>query len=173
MVERNKIFIRKPLIINGKRFFEYVDFYIIQREKLFDYNKENFIKAEISEFVKFYKDYCCDYYGWWRSGDEKVRNIYENILIAFIDKFGYVDDFENFYKAFYKLAYNIRCTKSRITIATIMNSSSSNSARQVFSQINNSASPDAFKKYEYKTYKIDTIAVKGIEKVVEFIKKEN
>jgi len=153
-------------IINGKRFFEYVDFYITQREKLFDYNKEDSIKAEMPEFVKFYKDYCYDYFGWWRSGDEKVRNLYENILTAFIDKFGYVDDFENFYKAFYKLSYNIRCTKSRITIETIMNSS----ARNIFTKINDSVSPDTFKNYQYKTYQIDNIAAKGIEKVVGFIK---
>jgi hypothetical protein len=153
-------------IINGKRFFEYVDFYITQREKLFDLNKEDSVKAEIPEFVKFYEDYCYGYYGWGRSGDEKVRNLYENILITFIDKFGYLDDFENFYKAFYKLAYNIRCTKSRITVETIMNSS----ARKIFRKINDSVSPDAFKNYQYKTYQIENIAVKGIEKVVEFIK---
>ena len=153
-------------IINGKRFFEYVEFYITQREKLFDYNKEDSTRAEMPEFVKFYENYCYYDYGWWRSGDEKVRNLYENIVIAFIDKFGFVDDFENFYKAFFKLTYNIRCTKSRITIETIMNSS----ARQIFSKINDSVSPNAFKNYQYKTYKIDDIAVKGIEKVVEFIK---
>lgn len=153
-------------IINGKRFFEYVDFYITQREKLFDFNKNDSVKAEVSKFIKFYENFCHDYYGCWRSGDEKVRNLYENILITFIDKFGYVDDFENFYKAFYKLAYNIRCTKSRITIETIMNSS----AKQIFTKINDSVSPDSFKNYQYKTYQIDNITVNGIEKVVEFIK---
>ncbi len=152
-------------IINGKRFFEYVDFYITQREKLFDLNKEDSIKAEIPEFVKFYEDYCFGYYGWSRSGDEKVRNLYENILIAFIDKYGYVNDFENFYKAFYKLAYEIRCNKKRISIETIMNSS----ARQVFSKINDSASPNAFKNYQYKKYVIGNDSVKGIEKIVKFI----
>lgn len=153
-------------IINGKRFFEYVDFYITQREKLFDCNKEDSIKAEMPEFVKFYEDYCYGYYGWWRSGDEKVKNLYENILIAFIDKFGYVDDFENFYKAFYKLAYNIRCTKNRIMVETIMNST----ARQVFGKINDSISPDNFKDYQYKTYKFTTNEfVKGIEKITAFI----
>lgn len=160
-------------IINGKRFFEYVDFYITQREKLFDLNKEDSIKAEISEFVDFYEVYCLgkkdkngeQYHGSGRSGDKKVRNIYENILMAFIDKFGYVDDFENFYKAFYKLAYNIRCTKGRVTVETIMNSD----ARQVLTKINDSVSPDAFKNYQYRTYKIENIAVKGIEKVVEFL----
>lgn len=152
-------------IINGKRFFEYVDFYITQREKLFDLNKEDSVKAEIPEFVKFYEDYCYGYPGWWRSGDEKVRNLFENILIAFIDKFGYVDDFESFYKAFYKLAYIIRCDKKRITVATIMNSS----ALQIFRKINDSVSPDTFKNYQYKTYQINTIAVNGIKKVINFI----
>lgn len=163
-------------IINGKRFFEYVDFYIIQREKLFDLEKEDSIKAKMSEFVKFYEEYCLgknygneiNYYGWWRSGDEKVRNLYENILMAFIDKFGYVDDFENFYKAFYKLAYQIRCNTIPIKKETIMNSS----ARQIFSKINDSVSPDYFKNYQYKTYEIKEKKdrVKGIDKIVNFIR---
>lgn len=153
-------------IINGKRFFEYVDFYIIQREKLFDLNKEDSIKPLIPEFVKFYAEFCYKYNGWWRSGDEKVRNLYENILIAFIDKFGYVDDFENFYKAFYKLVYLIRCDKKRITVETIMNSS----ARQVFSKINDSVNPDTFKNYQYKTYEIDkNNLVNGINEIANFI----
>jgi hypothetical protein len=153
-------------IINGKRFFEYVEFYITQREKLFDLNKEDSIKAVMPEFVKFYEDYCYGYYGWSRSGDEKVRNLYENILLAFIDKFGYVDDFENFYKAFYKLAYLIRCDKKRITVETIMNSS----ARQVFRKINDSVSPDTFKNYQYKTYQIDkNNLVNGIDEIAKFI----
>ncbi|MBS4042083.1 MAG: DUF262 domain-containing protein [Flavobacteriales bacterium] len=165
-------------IINGKRFFEYVDFYITQREKLFDYNKEDSIKAEIPEFVKFYEVYCLNknhvnniqYYGWSRSGDEKVRILYENILLVFVDKFGYVDDFESFYKAFYKLAYHIRCTKSRITVETIMNSS----ARQIFNKINDSVSPETFKNYQYKTYQIDkTKLVNGIDEIAKFITGEN
>lgn len=161
-------------IINGKRFFEYVDFYITQQEKLFDLNKEDSIKAEMPEFVDFYEVYCLgkkdkdgsQYQGWWRSGDEKVRNLYENILITFIDKFGYVDDFENFYKAFYKLAYKIRCDKKRITLETILNSE----AKHIFSKINDSVSPDNFKNYQYKTYKFETNDfVNGIEKIKTFI----
>lgn len=158
-------------IINGRCFFEYVDFYIAERHKLF--NEED----STTGFVEFYKIYCTgkrdkdgsQYQGSWRSGDEKVRNLYENILLVFVDKFGYVDDFENFYKAFYKLAYNIRCTKSRITVETIMNSS----ARQIFNKINNSVSPDAFKNYQYKTYQIGNPAAKGIDKIVKFIEGRN
>lgn len=165
-------------IINGKRFFEYVDFYITQREKLFDLDKEDSIKPEIPEFVKFYEEYCLgkdygkklDYKGWGRSGDTKVRNLYENILIAFIDKFGYIDDFENFYKAFYKLAYEIRCNKKRVTVNTIMNSP----ARQLFRKINDSVSPDSFKSYQYKRYQIDkNNLIKGIKEIANYITGEN
>ena len=153
-------------IINGKRFFEYVDFYIIQREKLFDLDKEDSIKAEIPEFVKFYEEFCYRYDGWSRSGDKKVRNIYENILLTFIDKFGYVDDFENFYKAFYKLAYKIRCNKKRISVETIMHSS----AQQVFRKINDSVNPDTLKNYQYKIYEIEKDRVNGIDKIANFIR---
>ena len=153
-------------IVNGKRFFEYVDFYITQREKLLDLNKQDSVKAEIPEFVKFYEEYCYGYYGWSRSGDEKVRNLYENILMTFIDKFGYVDDFENFYKAFYKLTYLIRCDKRRITVETIMNSS----ARQIFRKMNDSISPDTFKNYQYKIYEINkNNLVNGIDNIAKFI----
>ncbi len=161
-------------IINGKRFFEYVDFYITQREKLFDLNKQDFIKAEMPKFIKFYEEFCLGkdhgskikYEGWWRSGDEKVRNLYENILIAFIDKFGYIDDFENFYEAFYKLAYEIRCKNKRISVETIMKSP----ALQVFRKINDSVSPETFKNYQYKTYQIDNNnLIKGIDEIAKFI----
>lgn len=152
-------------IINGKRFFEYVDFYIRQREKLFGLDmlvSENFSKAE---FTRFYKEYCSDYSTFGRGGDEKVRNLYENILIAFTDRFGLDGDFENFYKAFYRLAYHIRCDKKRIGDKIIMDSA----ALLVFKKINNSLSTIALKDYQFKTYKIDGVAVKGIEKIISFI----
>ncbi|HOF16616.1 MAG TPA: hypothetical protein PLP76_06940, partial [Bacteroidales bacterium] len=153
-------------IINGKRFFEYVDFYITQREKLFDFNKEDTIKAEIPEFVEFYENYCRNYSGAGRSGDKKVKNFYENILIAFIDKFGFVGDFKNYYEAFYKLAYYIRCENQRITSETILKSS----ALQVFREINDAVTPDALRTYQYKTYKIENNKlVKGIGRIANFI----
>lgn len=155
-------------IINGKRFFEYVDFYISQREKLLGLDKKDGIKAEMPEFVNFYEEYCFGYQGWGRSGDEKVRNLYENNLMLFVDKFGFVDDFEKFYKAFYKLAYSIRCTNRRISVETIMKSP----ARQIFSKINNAVSPDSLKNYQYIMYSNVNAEVNGIEKVVEFIKEK-
>ena len=152
-------------IINGKRFFEYVDFYINEQEKLFDLNEKDSIHAEIPEFVKFYKKYCKNYTGWSRSGDEKVRNLYENILIVFIDKFGYLDDFDDYYKAFFSLAYEIRCNTKSIKVETIMKSS----ARQIFSKINDAVSPVSLKNYQFKKYQIKEDRVNGIEKIVNFM----
>ncbi len=152
-------------IINGKRFFEYVDFYIQQREKLFDLDKEDLIKAEIPEFVEFYEKNCLRYSGSSRSGDEKVRNMYENILFAFIDKFGYIDDFGSYYKAFYKTVYFIRCNKKRITTETILNCDE----QKIFRIINDAVTPDVLKSYQYKSYRITGELVKGIDNIKTFI----
>ncbi len=151
-------------IINGKRFFEYVDFYIQQREKLFDLNKENSIRAEMPEFVEFYEKYC-KYNKHWRSGDEKVRNLYENILLAFIDKFGYIEDFENYYQAFYKAVYIIRCQNKRIGLETILNSN----AKGIVRKIHDATAPDNLKHYQYKSYDVPSKTVQGIEKVKKFL----
>ncbi len=152
-------------IINGKRFFEYVDFYIQQREKLFDLDKEDLIKAEIPEFVEFYEKNCLRYSGSSRSGDEKVRNMYENILFAFIDKFGYIDDFGSYYKAFYKTVYFIRCNKKRITTETILNCDE----QKIFRIINDAVTPDVLKSFQYKSYRITGDLVKGIDNIKTFI----
>ncbi|MDL2282907.1 DUF262 domain-containing protein [Odoribacter sp. OttesenSCG-928-G04] len=151
-------------IINGKRFFEYVDFYILQREKLFDLNKEDSIRAEIPEFVEFYEEYC-KYKKHWRSGDEKVRNLYENILLAFIDKFGYIEDLKNYYQAFYKAVYIIRCENKRISLETILNSN----AKEIVRKIHDATTPDNLKHHQYKSYDIPNETVQGIEKVKKFL----
>jgi hypothetical protein len=152
-------------IINGKRFFEYVDYYyILQREKLFDLNKEDNIKAEKLDFVEFRKKYCL-YPHSGRSGDEKVRNLFDNIVLAFVDKFGYIEDFENYYQAFYKAVYIIRCNKKRISLETILNSN----AKQIFRGISDAVSPDNLKHYQYKQYEITAELVKGIDKIKTFI----
>ena len=136
-------------IINGKRFFEYVDFYILQRVKLFDLDKEDTIKAEKPDFVEFYQKYCRYSYS-GRSGDEKVRNLYDNILFTFIDKFGFVDDFENYYKAFYKTVYKIRCNNKSIRLETILNSNE----KKIIREINDSINLDKLKNYQFNQYHI-------------------
>lgn len=151
-------------IINGKCFFEYVDYYITLREKLFDFNKQDSIKTKFPEFVEFYEKYC-NYPHSWRSGDKKVRNLYENLLIQFVDRFGFVEDFENFYKSFYKAAYIIRCNKERIYLNTILNSD----ARKICTEIKNATNPSKLNYHQYKNYTIEKTSVKGIGHIVDFI----
>ena len=148
-------------IINGKRFFEYIHFYIERKKELFNSNEQ-------TAFGIFYKNYCTTYEGSWRSGDEKVRNLYENILLLFIDKFGLPVDFEGFYTAFYKSVYFIRCTNKSIRLETILNSQ----AKNILREINDAISPDKMKKYQFKNYKIDkkdNEMAKGIMMIKNFV----
>lgn len=90
------------------------------------------------------------YNGAWRSGDEKVRNLYENILLQFMDKFGQTEDFENFYKAFYKAVYQIRCNNKSIRLETILKSG----AKDIIKEINDVVTPDILKKHQFNPYQI-------------------
>jgi hypothetical protein len=138
-------------IINGKRFFEYVNFYVHQKSDLF--------KKDDSEFYKFYEKYSKSYTHAGRTGDWKIRNLYENILLLYKDKFG-KQDFEQFYPAFYKAIYKIRCEQKSIRIETILKSS----GIKIIREINDSISTEKLKNYLYKDYKItETNLVNGVE----------
>ena len=139
-------------IINGKRFFEYVDFYIERKRDLLE--SDNY-----SEFRGFYREYCEKYWGWWRSGDEKVRNLYENILLLFIDRFGCVEDFEDYYKAFYKSAYQIRCNFKSIRLETILNSET----RKIIQEINDALIPARLKTHQFKEYQVAKELANGVD----------
>lgn len=128
-------------IINGKRFFEYVEYYVQLKRTFFE-------KAE-SEFCEFYEKYTKNYHGAGRTGDWKVRNLYENILLLLCDKFG-KQAFEEFYKSFYKAVYSIRCNNKSVRLETILNSPE----RRILQEINDAISPEKLKKYQYKNYNI-------------------
>lgn len=140
-------------IINGKRFFEYVEYYVRLKRTSFE-------KAD-SEFYEFYEKYVDNYDKAWRTGDKKVRNLYENILLLLCDKFG-KQAFEEFYKA----VYSIRCNNKSVRLETILNSNE----RRILQEINDSISPEKLKRYQYKVYKIDkTDLVNGVDFIKESI----
>ncbi len=132
-------------IINGKRFFEYVDFYVQQKKKIF--GEKNQL------FYNFYKEYAKSD-GHWRSGDSKVRNLYDNVLILYNDKFG-EHDFEAFYQTFYKAVFRIRCNNKSIRLETILNSNE----RHLLKEINDATNPDSLKTHHYKNYDVSNTDV--------------
>lgn len=150
-------------IINGKRFFEYVEHYVQFKKSLFS-NAEN---KNHTEFQKFYWEYARHYEGSGRTGDWKVRNLYENILLLYQDKFGQ-EDFDELYKAFFKAVYSIRCEKHSIRLETILNCEE----LKILRKINNNNSTERLKKYykyekKYKQYEIvknnENKEVRGID----------
>ena len=82
-------------IINGRNFFDYVFYYIELKKQLLEGNKE---------FKAFYQERCHEYWGSWRVGDVKVRNLFENICLLFVDRFGlsFLEE-AVFYDGFYKM----------------------------------------------------------------------
>lgn len=100
-------------IINGKNFFDYIFHYIELKELLFTYNKN-------SDFLKFNQQWK-EYYGWWRSGDEKVCNLYQNICLHYVDRFG-LDYFGVvYYHEFFKNSYQLRLDNKAISDNSILN----------------------------------------------------
>jgi hypothetical protein len=126
-------------IMNGKRFFEYVQHYIILKNTL--------LKKD-EKFKSFYKEYCEDYDGAKRSGDTKVKNLYENVLLFIADKYGISEIDSDLYKAIYKEVYLLRVQNPRIVLESILNYKND---IKLFKIINNSIS---LNKLEYLKYKI-------------------
>ncbi len=98
------------MIINGKRFFGYIDFYTNLYHNLF--KKENF-----SEFTIFYKK-ACYYWGHHRIGDIYVREMFEASILLYIDKFGDTD-FLKVSEILYKWSYKLRLKQPRVAYTSI------------------------------------------------------
>lgn len=97
-------------IVNGKRFFDYIDYYV-------NMNKE--LKKAVSDKNILGLDFT--YTGSYRIGDQRIKNLFRNILMCYYDKFGQDDNFDNFAKELYRWSYSIRLTQKQIRYETILN----------------------------------------------------
>lgn len=95
------------MMINGKRFFEYVEHY---RHRLSDVKKINHPCCDIIN----------DYEGMDRTGDKYTRNLFQAALLYYVDKFGdeHLDQAVN--TAFF-WAYSIRLENTAVRLATMDN----------------------------------------------------
>lgn len=152
-------------IINGKRFFEYVAYYV-QLTKMFPQDENESFE---DDFKKFYRKYALNYRFAWRTGDKKVRNLYDNIILLYRDRFGNYE-FELFYKAIYKAVYSIRCNTKAIKLETILNSNE----RKILQEINDCLDPNKLKAHHFKVYPLerqDNKMAKGVDVIKNWIEK--
>lgn len=98
-------------MINGQRFFEYIQHYIVIHKQLF--NDQNGL------LHKFIEDYAVNE-KMWRKGDRYVRNLFMCAVMYYFDKFGAIE-LENAAKICYRWAYYLRLNLQRIGMESIDN----------------------------------------------------
>ncbi|ABE74731.1 DUF262 domain-containing protein [Psychrobacter cryohalolentis] len=136
-------------IINGRRFFEMVAHYdaLITKYKainndqtsdskqivtLFDHALNN-RASKIINTLDSYNDYQRR-----RKGDKLTRNVFDNALIYYIDKFG-TEELSQAVELLFAWAYNVRLTNYGVGLSTIDNHASKNTG--MFMRINEAILP--------------------------------
>ncbi|PAY02535.1 hypothetical protein CKO50_03965 [Pseudoalteromonas sp. HM-SA03] len=99
------------VMINGKRFFEYIQHYMAIHSKLFV--GEN---ARLSSFVNRHTDYT----GSNRKGDSYVRNLFFCAVMYYYDKFGDIE-LDKAAQICYRWSYFLRLEMQRIGMETVDN----------------------------------------------------
>ncbi len=117
------------IVINGRRFFEFVGYYseIIDGIKDTHDLGEKFEKNEIVRYVKGGKSHAyailetlAKYPGRNRTGDRYVRNVFDCCLMYYQDKFG-LEMIDKAIEKFFIWAYRERLVKSAVQLASIDN----------------------------------------------------
>ena len=119
-------------MVNGRRFFEMVEYYdtLIERTKTIDMahaseNKDNnssvtvynqTLNERASKIVKILDIYSDK----WRQGDKYTRNLFDNTLIYYVDKFG-MKDLSQVIEIIFIWAYKIRLRQFAVKLATMDN----------------------------------------------------
>lgn len=98
-------------MINGQRFFEYIQHYIAIHNQLFNVQNgllDGFIKQyQLNEMI-------------WRKGDRYVKNLFMCAVMYYFDKFGPIE-LESAAKICYRWAYYLRLNLQRIGMESIDN----------------------------------------------------
>ncbi len=101
----------EQVMINGKRFFEYIQHYIVIHTSLFVGDE-----ARLASFVNNYTRYS----GSHRKGDSYVRNLFLCTVMYYYDKFGDVE-LEKAAQICYRWAYYLRLELQRISMESVDN----------------------------------------------------
>ena len=138
------------VIINGSRFFDM----ILHYDELFSH----IIDPSWNEYDTDARDILTllnGYDGMSRTGDEYVRNVFDALLLFYVDKF---DAFElgKASKLFFQYAYSIRLSQYRVSLATIEKAVLE---KPLFKIIRNSTTP-----YDVLNYQVDTLRFSDLAK---------
>ncbi|MBF0282406.1 MAG: DUF262 domain-containing protein [Zetaproteobacteria bacterium] len=105
------------VMINGKRFFEYVEYY---RGLLAALSSTGNSYGGVGEEV-FKALNADDYKGRYRTGDQYTRNLFEAVLLYFVDKFGKEALTDELVKLFFRWSYRMRLEQVAVRLTTLEN----------------------------------------------------
>ena len=117
-IDQNKLeypFNINSQIINGSRFFDMVRHYIKLYHKIHSIESysENGLAKHIIELIN-------DYEGAGRTGDKYVRNMFDTLLLYYIDKFGF-EELDKVVPKFFIWAYTLRLESPVVQLASTDN----------------------------------------------------
>lgn len=162
-------------IVNGKNFFDFVFYYLELKNELFNNLEKNNFNSFYNQMCfgidkKYVEDFKYEKSG--RTGDIKVRNLFENICLLYVDRFG-IDNFSKVYfEEFYKNTYQLRLDNKAINDNSILNYEK---GQRFFRLIPNSYYPeelhsDLFCNYSPKNDWTDSAFVNGTEDIYKYLK---
>lgn len=99
------------IMINGLRFFEYVHHYIELQK-----NFEKDIPKALADLYQMLNSYD----GRQRTGDRYTRNLFDCVMLHYLDKFGF-HNLEKMSRLAYAWAYSMRLTQFAVKLATMDN----------------------------------------------------
>ena len=102
-------------IMNGTRFFDMILHYHRLFKNITDKNWSGYGESS-KELIGLLDSYD----GVYRVGDEYVRNVFDALVLFYVDKFG-TEDIDKATEKFFLYAYSIRLTQYRVSLATIDN----------------------------------------------------
>jgi hypothetical protein len=132
-IDKNKIdfpFQIDGIIINGKRFFEMIEYYQIMIDNI--KSKEMSDKYPILKLIKTYE-------GSFRTGDKYIRNLFYCGLIYYIDKFG-DKDLEKAIDKIFVWAYSLRLKLQSVRLNSVDNYAL-NQEHSIFKKIKEAINP--------------------------------
>ncbi|MFN7300983.1 MAG: DUF262 domain-containing protein [Bacteroidota bacterium] len=145
-IDRNQVpfpFQLDQVMINGRRFFEFVDHYYNKHKRLEHLLKGNSYIA-LNENSRNILETINTYEGRNRTGDRYVFNLFQCALLFFTDKFGW-DDIDRAIEKFFLWAYRIRLEYINVQLATVdtyaIGSSSSEQNIAMFRLIHEAVQP--------------------------------